>query len=71
MLNSQYGMSPAPGQLEEARMVFSDSGKRLHLVLPSKGGRFKCDFDCMNFISLGIIMFRSLSTLTSETKEKT
>ena len=52
--NSQHGMSPAPGQPEEARMVLSCSGKRPHLVLPSKGGRFKCDSDCLNFKYLGI-----------------
>ena len=46
-------MSSAPGQPEEARMVFSHSGKRPHLVLPCKG-HFKCDSDCLNFKSLGM-----------------
>ena len=54
LLNSQHGMSPAPGQPEEARMVLSRSGKRPHLILPCKRGRFKCDSDCLNFKSLGI-----------------
>ena len=54
LLNSQHGMSPTPGQPEEARMVLSCSDKRPHLVLPCKGGRFKCDSDCLNFKSLGI-----------------
>ena len=54
LLNSQHGMSPAPGQPEEAKMVLSRSGKRPHLVLPCKGGCFKCDSDCINFKSLGI-----------------
>ena len=35
-------------------MVLSRSGKRPHLILPCKGGRFKCDSDCLNFKSLGI-----------------
>ena len=52
MLNSPHGMSSAPGQPEEARMVLSRSGKRPHLVLPCKG-RFKCDSDCLNLKSLG------------------
>ena len=54
LLNSQHGMSPAPGQPEEARMVLSRSGKRPHLILPCKRGHFKCDSDCLNFKSLGI-----------------
>ena len=54
LLNSHYGMSPAPGQPEEARMVLSHIGKRPHLVLPCKGGHFKRDFDCFDFKSLGI-----------------
>ena len=47
-------MSPAPGQPEQARMVLSKSGKRPHLVVPCKSGRFKCYSDCLNFKSLGI-----------------
>ena len=45
LLNSPHaiGMSSAPGQPEETRMVLSCSGKRPRLVLPCKGGRFKCD----------------------------
>ena len=54
LLQSPTSMSPAPGQPESARMVISRGGKRPHLVVPSKGGRFKCDSDCINFKSLGI-----------------
>ena len=54
LLNSQNSMSPAPGQPYEARTVLSCSGKRPHLVLLCKGGRFKCDSDCHNFKSLCI-----------------
>ena len=54
LLQSPGGMSSAPGQPEQARMVLSRSGKRPHLVLPCKGGRFKCDADCLNFKSLGV-----------------
>ena len=54
LLQSPEGMSSAPGHPEQARMVLSRSGKRPHLVLPCKGGRFKCDADCLNFKSLGL-----------------
>ena len=54
LLQSPNGMSSAPGQPEQARMVLSRSGKRPHIVLPCKGGRFKCDADCMNYKSLGL-----------------
>ena len=54
LLNSPHGMSPAPSQPEQARMVLSKSGKRPHLVVPCKSGQFKCDSDCLNFKSLGI-----------------
>ena len=53
LLQSPSDMSPAPGQPEKARMVISRSGKRPHLVLPSKQG-FKCDSDCLNFKSIGL-----------------
>ena len=45
LFNSPHGMSSAPGQPEEARMVLSHSGKRPHLVLLCRGGHFKCDSD--------------------------
>jgi hypothetical protein len=54
LLQLPTSMSPAPGQPEKARMVISRGGKRPHLVIPCKGGRFKCDSDCVNFKSLGI-----------------
>ena len=54
LLQSPVAMSPAPGQPQGARMVLSRSGKRPHLVLPCKGGHFKCDSECINFKSLGI-----------------
>lgn len=53
LLQSPSDMSPAPGQPENARMVISRSGKRPHLVLPSKSG-YKCDSDCLNFKSIGL-----------------
>ena len=39
---------------DEARMVMSQSGHHPHLVLPCKGGHFKCDGDSLNFKSLGM-----------------
>ena len=57
LLQSPNGMSSAPEQPEQDRMVLSRSGKRPHLVLPRKGGNFKCDTDCMNFKSLGLCSY--------------
>ena len=54
LLNSQGSITAAPGNSEEARMVLSRSGQRPHLVVPCKGGKYKCDPDCANFKSLGI-----------------
>jgi len=35
-------------------MVVSHSGQWPHLVIPGKGGQFKCDEHCLNYKSLGI-----------------
>ena len=53
LLSTAGSIVSAPGHCPEARLVLSRSGKRPHLVLPSKAG-FKCDSDCVNFKSLGI-----------------
>ena len=52
---------------EEARMVLSRSGQRPHLVVPCKGGKYKCDPDCANFKSLGIC---SHSVVVAEVNKK-
>ncbi len=54
LLNSSGSITEAPGNSAQSRMVLSRSGLRPHLVVPCKGGRFKCDSDCANFKSLGI-----------------
>ena len=53
LLSTAGSIVSAHGHCPEARLVLSRSGKRPHLVLPSKAG-FKCDSDCVNFKSLGI-----------------
>ena len=53
LLSTAGSIVSAPGHCPEARLVLSRSGKRPHLVLPSKVG-FMCDSDCVNFKSLGI-----------------
>ena len=49
LLNSPGSITAAPGNSEEARMELSRSGQRPHLVVPCKGGKYKCDPDCANF----------------------
>ena len=54
VFSSQESISSAPGHPTECKMVASRSGKRPHLVVPGKGGQYKCDEDCLNFKSLNI-----------------
>ena len=53
LLSTSENIVSAPGCDPAARLVASRTGKRPHLVLPTKAG-FKCDSDCPNFKSLGI-----------------
>lgn len=54
LLNSPTSTSPAPGCSKQSRMVKSYGGKRPHMVVPGKGGSYKCDDGCANFKSLSI-----------------
>ena len=54
LLNSPTAMSSAPGCSKQSRMVKSYGGKRPHMVVPGKGGSYKCDDGCANFKSLSI-----------------
>ena len=47
-------ISSAPWHCVDSKMVASRSGQRPHLVVPGKGGQFKCDEHCLNYKSLGI-----------------
>ena len=67
LLNSPGSITAAPGNSEEARMVLSRSGQRPHLVVPCKGGKYKCDPNCANFKSLGIC---SHSVVVAEVNKK-
>ena len=53
LLTSTENIVSAPGCDPAARLVISRTGKRPHLVLPTKAG-YKCDSDCANFKGLGI-----------------
>ena len=53
LLETNGAIAPAPGQLREARMVLSYSGKAPHIVTPKKND-FSCDSSCPNWKSLGI-----------------
>ena len=64
LLNSPGSITAAPGNSEEA---LSRSGQRPHLVVPCKGGKYKCDPDCANFKSLGIC---SHSVVVAEVNKK-
>ena len=52
LIGDPSGMSPAPGQSPQARMVLSFSGKTPHMVTPTQGGGFNCDSNCPNWKSL-------------------
>ena len=54
LLHTDGAIVAAPGQLPEARMVLSYSGKPPHMVTPQKNGDFSCDASCPNWKSLGI-----------------
>ena len=52
LMETDGAIVPAPGQLPEARMVLSYSGKPPHMVTPKKNGDFSCDSSCPNWKSL-------------------
>ena len=52
LMETDGAIAPAPGQLPEARMVLSYSGKPPHMVTPKKNGNFSCDSSCPNWKSL-------------------
>ncbi len=54
LLSDPTAISPAPGYGPECKMVASRKGKRPHLVIKGKGGKFSCDSDCPNWKSLGL-----------------
>ena len=54
LIGDPSGMSPAPGQSPQARMVLSFSGKTPHMVTPTQGGGFNCDSNCPNWKSLNL-----------------
>ena len=54
LMETDGAIAPAPGQLPEARMVLSYSGKPPHMVTPKRNGDFSCDSSCPNWKSLGI-----------------
>ena len=54
LMETDGAIAPAPGQLPEARMVLSYSGKPPHMVTPKRMGDFSCDSSCPNWKLLGI-----------------
>ena len=54
LLTKKEAIVPAPGQVPEARMVLSYSGKVPHMVTPNKSRSFCCDSSCVNWKSLDI-----------------
>ena len=52
LMETDGAIVPAPGQLPEARMVLSYSGKPPHMVTPKKNGDFSCGSSCPNWKSL-------------------
>ena len=57
LIETDGAIAPAPGQLPEARMVLSYSGKPPHMVTPKKNGDFSCDSSCPNWKSLGMCSY--------------
>lgn len=79
LMETDGAIAPAPGQLPEARMVLSYSGKTPHMVTPKENGDFSCDSSCSNWKSLGICSHsvavaetnRQLQQFLSAKKKKT
>ena len=54
LLKTDGAIVTAPGVGVDAKYVLSYSGRKPHLVVPTKEGGFKCDSDCPNWKALGI-----------------
>lgn len=52
-----------PGHPADAKMVESCSGRRSHVVLYGKGGPFKCDEECLNFLSPSVIFSHTVAVV--------
>ena len=51
---SGISIVPALGHPQEARMVASCTGARLHLVIKGRDGLYSCDQECANYRSLKV-----------------
>ena len=54
LMNSDNMITPAPGDDASAKMVLSYSSPVPHLVSKNSGGQYKCDKNCLNWVSSGI-----------------